>query len=284
MSKKWNKKRILFVCACILSIFSVHSDAVENSDTAEISYDEPLPENYEGTLTMWGWDKEYYTTITQAFQEKYPNVKFEYVDVEGSNLLQKYEIALISGKELPDIAWAMIDYRGRMFELDMWETLNKEPYHMSLDQVYEYVQPKMVNSKGDICGIEQSLSPVGLMYRKDLARKYLGTDEPQKLEEMLKDWDSFIEKGRQVQKESDGEVYILFGSNDVLQIVQSQQTEVWTEAETIDAEKTFGRTLELMCRFRDEKTVDGMGAYWSQTSDEKKHIFTPCTLWSVKLM
>lgn len=255
-----------------------------SGDTCDIPYDEPLPQEYEGTLTMWGWDEAYYTTITQAFQEKYPNVKFEYTGVEGRNLLQKYEIALISGKELPDIAWAMIDYRGKMYELDMWEALDEEPYQVSLSQVYEYLHPRMINSKGKICGIEQSLSPVGLMYRKDLAREYLGTDDPEELEEMLSDWSSFVKKGEEVQKKSKGEVYILFGSNDILQIVQSQQQKIWMTGDRINVEKNFRNTLELMCQFRDKKIADGTVAYWRQAFREKKHIFTPCTFWSVKLM
>lgn len=254
------------------------------AEEKESCYHESLPEDYEGTLTMWGWDEKYFTTITQAFQEKYKNVTFEYTEVDGAKLLQKYEVALLTGKELPDIGWAMIDYRGEMFELDMWEHLEEAPYGMSLNQVYEYLHPRMVNSKGNICGIEQSLSPVALMYRKDLAKKYLGTDDPEELETMLSDWDSFIEKGKEVQQKSKGNVYIFFGSNDILKIVQSQKKEVWVDEKTINAEKTFGKTLDLMCRFRDENTADGSAAYWRKSEGERKHIFTPSTFWSVKLM
>ena len=282
MNKNRLKKSIL--CVSLLFCMIGHCIISVTADTQEFPYDKPLPTDYEGTLTMWGWDEEYYTAITEAFQKKYPNVKFEYTKVDGTNLLQKYEIALISGKELPDIAWAMVDYRGKMFELDMWELLDEAPYHVSLSQFFQYLQPKMVNSDGNICGIEQSLSPVGLMYQKDLAKEYLGTDDPKELETMLKDWSSFIDKGREVQQKSNGNVYIFFGSNDILQIVQSQQSQVWVDEKTLNAEKTFEKTLNLMCQFRDEKTSDGMAAYWRQTSSEKKHIFTPCTFWSVKLM
>ena len=47
----------------------------KNKETQEISFDEELPKDYEGTLTMWGWDTDYYQTVTQAFQKIYPNVK-----------------------------------------------------------------------------------------------------------------------------------------------------------------------------------------------------------------
>ena len=256
--KKYCRKNMVWWMMILCMVWNRNIST--RAEEKESCYHESLPEDYEGTLTMWGWDEKYFTTITQAFQEKYKNVTFEYTEVDGAKLLQKYEVALLTGKELPDIGWAMIDYRGEMFELDMWEHLEEAPYGMSLNQVYEYLHPRMVNSKGNICGIEQSLSPVALMYRKDLAKKYLGTDDPEELETMLSDWDSFIEKGKEVQQKSKGNVYIFFGSNDILKIVQSQQKEVWVDEKTINAEKTFGKTLDLMCRFRSaaeqKKTIE----------------------------
>ena len=56
----------------------------KNKATQEISFDEELPKDYEGTLTMWGWDTDYYQTVTQAFQKIYPNVRFEYTSVENN--------------------------------------------------------------------------------------------------------------------------------------------------------------------------------------------------------
>ena len=78
----------------------------KNKATQEISFDEELPKDYEGTLTMWGWDSDYYQTVTQAFQKIYPNVRFEYTSVENKDMPKKYETALIVGGELPDIAWS----------------------------------------------------------------------------------------------------------------------------------------------------------------------------------
>ena len=143
----------------------------KNKATQEISFDEELPKDYEGTLTMWGWDTDYYQTVTQAFQKIYPNVRFEYTSVENKDMPKKYETALIVGGELPDIAWSVIDSRGEVFEFDMWEPLEQEPYNFRLSEVYEYLHPHMINSKGNVCGIEQSLSPAGLANRREIAKK-----------------------------------------------------------------------------------------------------------------
>ena len=250
-----------------------------------MDYDEPLPRDYEGTLTMWGWDDAYVNTITEAFCSYYPNVKFEYVSLENRDLISRYETALLMGGELPDIAWAVVDFRGEAFELDMWEHLEEEPYNFDLSEVYEYLHPRLVNSKGNVCGIEQSLSPAGLAYRRDLAKKYLGTDNPKELEAMMPNWDTFIEKGKEVYKKSNGQVYMWFGLGDVRQFLQEQQGKTWTDGKTIDVEETFGRTMELICQFRDEHIADDLIAWtpaWEEAFEDDNHIFTVCASWSVR--
>lgn len=250
-----------------------------------VSFAEELPRDYEGTLTMWGWDTAYYQTITEAFRKKYPNVTFEYKSVEHKDTPQKYETALITGGELPDIAWSVIDSRGEVFELDMWEPLEQEPYGFQLSEVYEYLHPHLINSKGDVCGIEQSLSPAGLAYRRDLAKKYLGTDDPQELEAMMPDWESFIQKGKEVYEKSQGKVYMWYGLGDIKQFVQEQSDQAWVEDGKIDVQKNFGRSIEMIGRFRDEKVSDNLVAWtpaWNEALRGDEHIFTACATWSIK--
>lgn len=251
----------------------------KNKETQEISFDEELPKDYEGTLTMWGWDTDYYQTVTQAFQEIYPNVTFEYTSVEHKDLPQKYETALIVGGELPDIAWSVIDFRGEVFELDMWEPLEQEPYNFRLSEVCEYLHPHMVNSKGNVCGIEQSLSPAGLAYRRDLAKKYLGTDDPEELEEMMPTWEAFIQKGKEVYEKSNGEVYMWFSLEDIRQFTQEQSDTAWVSDGKIDVKNVFDRSISLATRFRDEHISDNLIAWtpaWNEALREDEHIFTAC--------
>lgn len=257
----------------------------ERQEAEQFPYDEPLPEDYEGTLTMWGWDEDYYRTITEAFQKKYPNVTFSYTSINHGELAEKYGTALLAEGELPDVGWSIIDSRGEIFELDMWEPLEQEPYCFDLSEVFDYLHPRLVNTKGNVCGIEQSLSPAGLAYRRDLAKKYLGTDDPEELEAMMPDWDSFIEKGREVYEKSGGQVYMCFSLGDLRQFFQEQQEIPWCEGKSIDVEKNFGKTMDLVCRFRDERVSDNLVAWtpeWNKAYGEDNHIFTTCAAWAVQ--
>ncbi|PHV71975.1 hypothetical protein CS063_00425 [Sporanaerobium hydrogeniformans] len=255
-----------------------------NTEIVGEDYSQALPSDYEGTLTMWGWDDIYYKAVTEAFQKKYPNVKFEYTPVANGDLLQKYQTALATGTELPDIAWAIIDSRAKVFELDMWEALDQAPYNFNISEVYEYLHPKMVNSKGDVCGIEQCLSPAGLAYRKDLTKEYFGTDDPKELEKMFPNWQTFIEKGKEVYEKSGGQIYMWPGVGDAQQFIREQEGKSWIEGNVIKATDSLKRSLELACEFRDSNIVDKLEAWtpaWYASYGEGKHIFAGCATWSV---
>ena len=236
MKKRTKKIMALMMTAAVAATTLVTGGSAVYAEKAE-DYSEPLPEDYEGTLTMWGWDDPYFEGITKAFNKKYPNVKFEYTPMANGDSLQKYQTALATGTELPDIGWAIIDSRAKVFELDMWEDLSAEPYNFDINEVYDYLHPKMVNSKGAVCGIEQCLSPAGIAYRKDLAKEYLGTDDPKELEAMFPDWEAFIEKGKEVLEKSDGKVYMWPGIADAQQFIREQGAVSWIDGDTINATK-----------------------------------------------
>lgn len=276
---------VLF-CGCGQQETVPKDPETEKHKTAEeVSFEKPLPSDYEGKLVMWSWDDAYYKTVTEAFQKLYPNVEFTCVSIEHKDLPLKYQTALVSGGELPDIGWSVIDTRGEVFELDMWEPLEQEPYNFELSSVYDYLHPHMVNSKGNVCGIEQSLSPAGLAYRKDLARQYLGTDDPEALEAMMPDWESFIEKGKEVYEKSGGKVYMWFSLSDIRQFIQEQQELPWAVGKEIDVEKVFGRSFQILEQFRDKNVSDSLIAWtpaWNEAFSKDEHIFTACASWSIK--
>lgn len=247
-------------------------------------FSEELPADYEGTLSMWGWDDPYFGAVTKGFQEKYPNVKFEYTPMANGDTLQKYQTALATGTELPDVAWSIIDSRAKVYELDMWEDLSAAPYNFDINDVFEYLHPKMVNSKGAVCGIEVCISPAGLAYRRDLTKEYFGTDDREELEEMFPTWESIIEAGKEVQKKSGGSVYMMPGVADAQQFIREQGGNSWIEGDTIQATKSLKRSIDLACEFRDNNTVDKLEAWsaaWYASFGEGKHIFAGCATWSV---
>lgn len=259
-------------------------DAGQDNFAEEPDYSQELPEDYEGTLTMWGWDDIYYKTIAEAFQKKYPGVSIEYTAVENGDLYQRYENALRTGGELPDIGWAMLPYRAEIYELDMWENLAEEPYNFKLTEVYDYVRPLLTDSKGQVCGLEQSLCTAGLAYRRDLTKEYLGTDDPEELEAMFPTWEAFAEKGQEIYENTGGEVCMWPGIADAQSFIREQKDEAWIQGNEIKVTEALGESIETVCLLRDTHTVDTMEAWtpeWYEAIGEGKYLFIACAPWTV---
>lgn len=247
-------------------------------------YSQPLPSDYKGTLTMWGWDDPYYECITTAFQEKYPNVTFEYTPMVTADIFQKYQNTIVAGTPLPDVAWAVIDSRAKVFELDMWEDLSAEPYNFDMNDCFSYVHKNLVNSRGEVCGIEQCVCPSGLAYRRDLALEYFGTDDPEKLKSMFPTWEAFIEKGIEVYEKSGGEVYMMRSISDAKPFFSAQSGEAWVEGNTIQATKALKRIIELSVKFRDHNICDDLETWsteWQKSISSDKYIFVGCATWMI---
>lgn len=248
-------------------------------------YADELPADYEGTLSMWGWDDRYVQAVTDAFCEKYPNVTIEYVPVENGDLFQNYQTAMLTGDALPDIGWALLAYRSEIFELDIWEALDGEPYCFSLDDVYPVLHSRMVNSKGNVCGIEQALTVAGLAYRRDLAQQYLGTDDPQVLEAMLPDWEHFMEKGAAVYESSGGEACFLRSVAEVQNFLREQQEAPWVQQNTVKLTETLQESIETAVKLRDTHTSDCLEAWtpeWYESIGGERYLFIAAAPWSIE--
>ncbi|ULO05245.1 hypothetical protein H1230_19275 [Paenibacillus sp. 19GGS1-52] len=54
--------------------------ASEGADSANSSSD---PATASGKLTVWGWDKAWFEGTAAKFNEKFPNIKLEFVEVSA---------------------------------------------------------------------------------------------------------------------------------------------------------------------------------------------------------
>lgn len=242
-----------------------------------------LPKDYSCTLTTWGWDENYWNSMVKGFNKIYPHIKFDYTPVANGDYLQKLQTSLAAGTPLPDIPWAIIDSRGRAFELNIWEALDKAPYNMNTADVFDYLLPIMKNSKGDVCGIEQGINPAAMAYNRRLAKEYLGTDDPAELAKILPDWDAFIAKGKEVLAKSGGKVYMMRGIGDIYMILRDQNPDPWVVNGMVEATKLFAPLLKQVVQFRDAKILDRLVAWtpaWYASYGQDKYIFAGCAIWT----
>lgn len=238
----------------------------------------------KGKVTMWGWDENGIKKVANEFNKVYPGIKIVHTPVGQGDYLKKVQTSVAAGMELPDILWANVNWRSIAFSLDIWEDLEKAPYNFNRNSVFPYLIPMMTNPKGKVVGIEWCISPTGIAYKTDLAKKYLGTDDPKKIKAMFPNWDAFIQKGKEVNQVSDGKVFMMTGLSDLLALIMGQNNIPILDGNTINATKVYGKYFDIIEKFRDGKVMDKIGAWtpaWNASYADQTHIFYPCATWSL---
>lgn len=240
------------------------------------------PADISAKLTVWGWDKAWFEGTAQKFNEKYPNIKLNFVEVSAGDYLKKIQTSIASGSELPDIVWAESAFRGALYELNVLQNLSAEPYNFDKSLLLDFELPLLTDSKGNLVGLEQSGSPGALAYKRDLAKKYLGTDDPSQLSGMFADWDSFIAKGKEVYDQSGGKTFMFGSLMDAYTVFSNQGTVAivdGTKVNTGEMLNVFKRLQTLRDNHNDAK-LWMWSPTWNASYSQDNVIFYPAANWS----
>lgn len=209
------------------------------------------------TITIWHWDEGFINATVPVFQKSHPNIKFELVTPDYAEYPVKVQQSIVAGLDVPDIIWTEPSFRGELFELDIWEDFSKPPYNVKKEDFFESSIPLMQNSKGALIGIDNSLSPAGLAYKKELAKQYFGTDDRAALERMFRNLDDFVAKGAEVARASNGKVYMLNGRWGIMDWLRPAGNIVDSDG-VLNVTRTVRDGLDFIIKLRNAGAIDSL--------------------------
>ncbi|WP_130838250.1 ABC transporter substrate-binding protein [Lachnoclostridium sp. Marseille-P6806] len=239
----------------------------------------------ETTLTIWDWDSAFTKHMSEYYAQTHPGVKFEFVNVSTADYFQKLQGALSSGEGVPDIILCEMAYRGKVFDLGILDDLTKEPYGLDPAGMYDFAVDLGSDRTGTLLGLEQQVCPSGLAYRRDLAKEYFGTDDPEELEAMFSNWDAFIAGGKEVLKKSGGRVYMLPGlASCAFYILRNQDPFPYITETEIDITGRYQNDITTLAQMM-EAGIIMPGDSETTIADgfvNKSFLFYPCAPWVEK--
>ncbi|MGG1553449.1 ABC transporter substrate-binding protein [Paenibacillus ferrarius] len=239
----------------------------------------------KGTIKVWDWDEAFLKKMVPEFNKRFPNVKVEYTVVNNGDYMQKLQSGIASGSDVPDVVLGEMNYRGQLFDLDILDNLEKAPYNFKRTELLDYLPSILTNSKGELVGVDQSITPAGLAYRRDLAKQYLGTDDPDALAKAIPDWNAFIEKGKKVQQDSGGKVTMFASFDDAYRVIREQNSKPYVTGTTINLTDRLQLPLTTVFSMRDAGILGKYEAYtpgWNASFAKGDNIFYPMAPWSAK--
>ena len=122
---------------------------------------------------------------------------------------------------VPDVYAAEASFLKRFVDqTGGYDDLLQEPYNVSqyLNNMYNYVVENGKDKDGVLRVLSYQANPIGIGYKKSIAKEYLGTDDPNEIGKRFANRDSIIELGRELKVKSEGKIKLFPGESELFQI------------------------------------------------------------------
>ncbi|HEY5585217.1 MAG TPA: extracellular solute-binding protein [Ruminiclostridium sp.] len=293
MTLKSNFKKIasiILVIACLVSFVACGSNSATNTSdsstvagTTSAGSSNTTISGEKTVISMWGWETyEQQKEEFDKFSELNPNLKVEMTIIKQSDMPVRVQTALASGTQMPDIAWLEMSVRGKLLSLDCWDDLTKTPYNIDTSLLVPSMLPLATNEKGEFVGLDDGPSMAGIAFKRDLAKQYLGSDDPVEVQKMFPTWDAFIQKGKEVKEKSGGKIFMLPSLGDILVMARGQNNIPYAVGDTLNLKESLGPAFQLCIDMKTAGIVDTIAMdspAYNASIAEKNHMFLPAPYW-----
>ncbi len=241
-----------------------------------------MADDPEVTITYWGWDSNYTWPMMEKYHELHPNVTFEPIATEWGDMLTKVQQALASGSELPTIIPMDRALIANWKQFDILEDLNE--YGVDTSVYNQALIDAATTDDGRLIGLFSAACPAGIAYKRDLAKEYFGTDDPEELQAMFSTYDDYVTHGAEVAEASGGSVYLFHSGQAVAEWLYFASDVPNYEDGKINMTAKMEDVMGKLIALRDAGAVD---TYQNGTPEGnatyagKNHIFYPCPDWAI---
>ena len=215
-----------------------------------------------GTLEVWGWTTDPQYQI-EAFEKAYPNVTVNYTMI-GTDYDTKMQTIVDNRTEGPDVFYADVKTVKNYIESDAWETLTDDPYNIDVSDSEDYTVKIASDSEGNVKALSYQATPGGVWYKRDLAKKYLGTDDPDEISEMLSTTEGMLDVAEKLKEGSNGETHMFASYKDLWQFANyGMRSVAWVDGNKFQMDDYIPEFFDLAKTVRDND-YDAKIDTWSE--------------------
>ena len=128
-----------------------------------------------------------------------------------------------------------------------------------LSKQYQYTKDIVTDGDGQIKGVSWQGCPGVLIYRRSIAKDVFGTDEVNKIQEKLANWDAFSAAAQEVK---DKGYYMLSGYDDAYRVFSNNVSSKWVVDGKINIDDSIKTWVEQTKEFTD-KGYNNKTSLWS---------------------
>jgi len=179
-------------------------------------------------LTVWVYANEYKQKIEQSFCSDMSSLSWDVniVTVPVDELDARLSAAQQDGC-LPDVFMLSPDNLPYYIESPLTADLTALGFTADSSLYYDYTTAMSSDSEGALKALCWQPDPGLFLYRRSIAKFYLGTDDPAEIQERLSTWDGFLRTARTINEKSEGKTRMLAGVSELVMPYIFSDPEGW---------------------------------------------------------
>ena len=148
-------------------------------------------------LVVWTLSNDL-VQFADHYCEQNEDVQIETVVIAPADYPTKVQSAMRGNSKEPDVIVGEPQMLENIYEAGYFEDLNQDPYNAQdyADDEVDYAWKVGQDADGIQRAISYQITPAGIYYRRDIAKEVFGTDDPDEVGKLFKDYDTILQTGQ----------------------------------------------------------------------------------------
>jgi multiple sugar transport system substrate-binding protein len=220
-----------------------------------------------GKLVIWSFTDELANMTnnpTWGFKATHPGIEVEYSQTPSDQFQAKIDPVLASGQGAPDVIALESAFVRKYVESGLLLDIT-DIYNASKDKLLAY--PVEVGSfNGKVYGMSWQACPGALFYRRSLAKKYLGTDDPKTVQTYFANFNKFLDTAKMLKEKSAtmGSTCVVVSSlGDLRNSFLSARKDSWIVNNKLVIDPAMEQYMDI-CKTLHDNRWEGRVGQWSE--------------------
>ena len=214
-----------------------------------------------GRLTVWSFTDELENMVNNYFRTRFPGIQVTYSMSPTEQFPARLDGVLLSGRGAPDVFALESAFVRRYVESGLL---------LDLTDIYEANRAKLLaypveigTHNGRVYALSWQACPGAMFYRRSLARRYLGTDDPAAVQAFFSDMTKFLETARLLRTRSNGSCVVVSSLGDLYQPFYSARSQPWVVNGRLVIDPAVEQLMDIAKTLYDNQ-LEGRVGQWSE--------------------
>lgn len=215
-------------------------------------------------INLWSFTDEV-PGMVEAFKAKYNpsyEIKTTIIATDNGGYTSALDAALAGGgADAPDIFVTegafMKKYAASDYSIPLKDLGIDIAAETKAAGIAQYTIDAASDENGVVKGLGYQATGGAFIYRRSVAKEYLGSDDPATVYAAIKDWDTYLETARMIKEKSGGKAVIVSGLGDVWHPMENSRSGQWIQNGKLVLDENIMKYFELSKALKQEGLMNG---------------------------